>query len=211
MRWHLVAGDEAVKGTRRRLSTPTPSGPTSYRGIDLAFLVQRALCLPLWAGTFACCPPEICFSFVDKGALCRSTGRTASVGGRLRLSILVGLGADAADLALVILHELAHANAGAGHHRRWRQALRAAAIQMFGVSVAERIPDIRGLSFREVEDSVAAGIRAALGCVTEPAFLKWRPTPAVAPLPVPGALCRRWQRALSTGRAGPRGQRRGSL
>lgn len=119
------------------------------------------------------------------------------------VSIQVGVGADRADVALVVLHELSHAYAGVGHHRRWRQALRGAGIQMFGVPVAQRVPEIRGLDFRELEDELAAGIRKALGCPPPPDYLIWKPQPVVTESHVPAVLCAKWSRAVATGEATP--------
>ena len=194
----------------RRLTGAGPSEPRSYLGVDLASLVQQAVRLPLWTQEFARATPEVRFAFIDKGPLCRSTGRMVNERGTPRLSIAVGLGADHADLFLVLLHELAHAYAGEGHGLPWRQALRTAGIQMYGGPVAQRIPDLRGLKFRELEDAVAEGIRAALRCGPAPDYLVWKPAPVVATLPAPAALCPTWQRAVATGRATPYQPRRGA-
>ncbi|GDX83383.1 hypothetical protein LBMAG42_51940 [Deltaproteobacteria bacterium] len=186
------------------------TGPASYLGLDLHDLIRRAVALPLWASHFAAAPPVIGITVATKGRPCRSTGRLTLVRGPASIHIVIGLGADRADLALAVLHELSHAYAGAGHHRRWRQTLRGAGIQMFGVAVARRIPELRGLDFRELEDSIAAGIRVALCCPPPPDFLLWKPQPVVTESPVPTALCQRWQRAVATGEATPpRPPRRG--
>jgi hypothetical protein len=134
------------------------------------------------------------------------------------IDIVIGLGADRADVALAVLHEVSHAAAGAGHHRRWRQTLRAAAIQMFPAPVARRIPELRGLKFRELEDAVAEGIRVALGCPPAPDYLRWKracaagTTQAIAaeaPTPRDGSsaevnpsLCAKWRAAVRRGKRG---------
>lgn len=179
------------------------TGPASYLGLDLHDLIRRAVALPLWASHFAAAPPVIDITVATKGRPCRSTGRLTLARGLASIHIVIGLGADRADVAVAVLHELSHAFAGAGHHRRWRQTLRAAAIQMFGIAVAQRIPELRGLDFRELEDAIAAGIRLALGCPPPPDYLIWKPQPVVTESPVPTALCAKWRRAVATGEASP--------
>ena len=179
------------------------TGPASYLGLDLHDLIRRAVALPLWASHFAAAPPVIGITVATKGRPCRSTGRLTLVRGLASIHINIGLGADRTDVMLAVLHELAHAYSGPGHHRRWRQTLRAAVIQLLGVAVAQRIPELRGLDFRELEDSIAAGIRQALGCPPPPDYLIWKPQPVVTESQVSTALCSKWRRAVATGEATP--------
>ena len=179
------------------------TGPASYSGLDLHDLIRRAVALPLWAFHFAAAPPVIGITVATKGRPCRSTGRLTFAGGVATIDIAIGLGADPADVTVAVLHELGHAFAGPGHHQGWRQTFRGAACQMFGPSVAQRVPELRGLDFRELEDELAAGIREALGCPPPPDYLIWKPQPVLAESPVPTALCERWQRAVALGEATP--------
>ncbi len=180
------------------------TGNAEYGGLDLAAFVRRAASIPLWAAQFERAAPTICFKSATGGSPRRSTGRViGDPEGRNLIQIEIGVGADRGDVALAVLHELSHLFGGRGHHRRWRTTFRTAALQVFGTRMAQSIPDVRGLDFRELEDRVATGIRGVWGDPPPPAYLVWKPAGVTATIPAPAALCEKWRRAVASGDPSP--------
>ena len=126
-----------------------------FNGIDVVVRVKKICKLKYWRNVFSSkgIPKVYVYNRASEG----TTG--LALDSEWRIVIGIGTDCDAAELEETILHELAHLSCDCEivHGEKWRNVLRAAALEAWGVWSAKRIRE-------ELDLDLAAKIRDKMNC-----------------------------------------------